>query len=146
MTKAPWMKTLCWSPAPDRVEVLGPQPCGPGLADLPQKGAPWMAPSRNHTTHPLGGGQVLTVGDVAAESKGKIPPQAMMMLSTIWEMRWMVLCTKMMFSLLLTKSITDFVEWLKQQEKNTNEHFLGLRVRNLDICNIFKWQRRARQI
>lgn len=55
----------------------------------------------------------LTEGEVAADRRGRMPPQAMMMLSTIWEMRWIVLWTKMMFSLLFTKSITDLVEWLK---------------------------------
>lgn len=32
-------------------------------------------------------------------------------------MRCIVLCTKIIFSLLLTKSITDFVEWLQEQER-----------------------------
>lgn len=73
--------------------------------------------SCHYKIYPLGGDKELTVGDVAAESKGKIPPQAMMILSTIWEMRCIVLCTKIMFSLLLTKSITDFVEWLKQRKE-----------------------------
>lgn len=69
-------------------------------------------------TYPLEGNVVLTVGDVAADNSGRIPPQAIIILSTIWEMRWIVLCTKIIFSLLLTKSITDFVEWLlKEKEK-----------------------------
>lgn len=54
---------------------------------------------------------------MAAERRGKIPPQAIMMLSTICEMRWMVLWTKIMFSLLLTKSMTDLVEWLHREEE-----------------------------
>lgn len=64
----------------------------------------------------------LTAGDVAAESRGKIPPQAIMMLSTICEMRWMVLWTKMMFSLLLTKSMTDLVEWLQRRATYMEDH------------------------
>lgn len=64
----------------------------------------------------------LTVGEVAAERRGKIPPHAIMMLSTICEIRWMVLWTKIMFSLLLTKSMTDLVEWLQKKKgrKETN--------------------------
>ena len=59
--------------------------------------------------------QELTEGEVAAESRGRIPPHAMITLSIICEMRWMVLWTKMMFSLLLTKSMTDLVEWLSEK-------------------------------
>ena len=66
------------------------------------------------TIYPLDGNIILTVGDVAADNSGKIPPQAIIILSTIWEMRWIVLCTNIIFSLLLTKSITDFVEWLQK--------------------------------
>lgn len=58
----------------------------------------------------------LTEGEVAAERRGKIPPHAIMMLSTICEMRWIVLWTKIMFSLLLTKSMTDLEEWLSGKE------------------------------
>lgn len=52
----------------------------------------------------------LTVEEVAAESRGKMPPQAMMRLSTTWEMRWMLLWTNTTFSLLFTKSKMVFVE------------------------------------
>lgn len=58
----------------------------------------------------------LTVAEVAAESNGSIPPQAMTILSITWEMRWIVLCTKMTLSLLFTKSITVFVEWLSKDK------------------------------
>lgn len=75
------------------------------------------------STWPLDGNIVLTVGDVAADNKGRIPPQAMIMLSTIWEMRCIVLCTKIIFSLLLTKSITDLVEWLlKKNGQNIRKY------------------------
>lgn len=71
--------------------------------------------------HPQGRqGGALTVGEVAAERRGKIPPQAIMMLSTICEMRWMALWTNMMFSLLLTKSMTDLVAWLRGKEEEKN--------------------------
>lgn len=60
----------------------------------------------------------LTVEEVAAESRGKMPPQAMMRLSTTWEMRWILLWTNTTFSLLFTKSKIVFVEWLKSW-KNT---------------------------
>lgn len=62
----------------------------------------------------------LTVADVAAESRGNMPPQAMIMLSITWEMRWMVLCTNMTLSLLFTKSITVFVEWLSKTQKRVS--------------------------
>lgn len=52
----------------------------------------------------------LTVEEVAAESRGKMPPQAMMRLSTTWEMRWILLWTNTTFSLLFTKSKIVFVE------------------------------------
>lgn len=52
---------------------------------------------------------------MAAESRGKMPPQAMMRLSNTWEMRWMLLWTKMTFSLLFTKSRIVLVEWLRDR-------------------------------
>ena len=52
----------------------------------------------------------LTEEDVAAESSGKMPPQAIMRLSTTWEMRCMLLWTNTTFSLLFTKSRIVFVE------------------------------------
>lgn len=60
--------------------------------------------------HPPYGVMALTVEEVAAESRGKMPPQAMMRLSTTWEMRWMLLWTNTTFSLLFTKSKIVFVE------------------------------------
>jgi hypothetical protein len=51
---------------------------------------------------------------VADASNGRRPPHAMIRLSANWEIKWTVFTTKMAFSLLLTKSKTDFVEWLKQ--------------------------------
>lgn len=72
--------------------------------------------------HSSGKWRALTEGEVAAERRGKIPPQAMMMLSTICEMRWMVLWTKMMFSLLLTKSMTDLEEWLWAGRDRTKDY------------------------
>ena len=70
----------------------------------------------NHVLTPVLHSKVLTVADVAAESNGSIPPQAMTILSITWEMRWIVLCTKMTLSLLFTKSITVFVEWLSKDK------------------------------
>lgn len=64
--------------------------------------------------------EFLTVADVAAESKGNMPPQAIIILSSTWEMRWIVLCTNMTLSLLFTKSITVLVEWLAQNKNNIN--------------------------
>lgn len=72
----------------------------------------------------------LTLGEVAAERRGKIPPQAIIMLSTICEIRWMVLWTKIMFSLQLTKSITDLVEWLQGMERET---FIVIIIRGKSI-------------
>lgn len=72
---------------------------------------------KSHVLTPiLYSSEVLTVADVAAESNGSIPPQAMTILSITWEMRWIVLCTKMILSLLFTKSITVFVEWLSKDK------------------------------
>lgn len=65
------------------------------------------------TKTPTEGIMTLTVEEVAAESRGKMPPQAMMRLSTTWEMRCMLLWTNTTFSLLFTKSRMVFVEWLK---------------------------------
>lgn len=59
---------------------------------------------------PMEGVMTLTVEEVAAESRGKMPPQAMMRLSTTWEMRCMLLWTNTTFSLLFTKSRMVFVE------------------------------------
>lgn len=76
---------------------------------------------------------------MAAERRGKIPPQAIMMLSTICEMRWIVLWTKIMFSLLLTKSMTDLVEWL-QRGGGKEPDYYGykhlLQIKSLQITNI----------
>lgn len=58
----------------------------------------------------------LTLGDVAEASNGNSPPQAIMRLSASWDMRCTVLTTNIAFSLLLTKSNTDFVEWLQINE------------------------------
>lgn len=57
--------------------------------------------------------QGLTDEEVAAESRGRMPPQAMMRLSSTCEMRCTVLWTNTTFSLLFTKSITVLVEWLQ---------------------------------
>lgn len=90
--------------------------------------------------------KVLTVADVAAESNGSIPPQAMTILSITWEMRWIVLCTKMTLSLLFTKSITVFVEWLskdkwclliKPKKRNQFAYLRGGRIRRC-FCFILK--------
>lgn len=54
--------------------------------------------------------KTLTVEEVAAESRGKMPPQAMMRLSTTWEMRCILLWTNTTLSLLFTKSKIVFVE------------------------------------
>jgi len=47
----------------------------------------------------------------------------MIRLSANWEIKWTVFTTKIAFSLLLTKSKTDFVEWLKQTEFKALKHF-----------------------
>lgn len=54
------------------------------------------------------------------------------MLSTICEMRWMVLCTKMMFSLLLTKSMTDLDEWLSVAKGKEGHNWIAKH------CNIHR--------
>ena len=77
----------------------------------------------SHTPSPtqeLTYSNLLTEEEVAAESRGRIPPQAIMRLSSTWEMRCTVLCTNTTFSLLLTKSITVLVEWLKIVGGNKN--------------------------
>lgn len=56
----------------------------------------------------------LTFGDVAEASNGKSPPQAIIKLSANCEIKCTVLTTNIALSLLLTKSRTDFVEWLKK--------------------------------
>jgi hypothetical protein len=58
--------------------------------------------------------EIRTFGEVADASKGSSPPQAIMRLSASCEIRWTVFTTKMAFSLLFTKSRTDFVEWLQR--------------------------------
>lgn len=75
--------------------------------------------------------EFLTVADVAAESNGKIPPQAMIMLSITWEMRWIVLCTNTTLSLLFTKSITVFVEWLSKNLK------MGKKIKDIQNRPLF---------
>lgn len=57
---------------------------------------------------------ILTFGEVAEASNGNKPPQAIIRLSASCDMRCTVLTTKIALSLLLTKSSTDFVEWLLQ--------------------------------
>lgn len=51
---------------------------------------------------------------MADANNGKRPPHAMIRLSASCEIKWTVLTTNIAFSLLLTKSSTDFVEWLLQ--------------------------------
>lgn len=53
---------------------------------------------------------MLTLGEVADASNGSKPPHAMMRLSASWLIKCTVFTTKIAFSLLFTKSITDFVE------------------------------------
>lgn len=62
-----------------------------------------------------------TFGEVADANKGNKPPQAIIRLSANCEIRWTVFTTKMAFSLLFTKSNTDFVEWLQCRKKNYHE-------------------------
>lgn len=70
---------------------------------------------------------ILTFGEVAEAKSGSSPPQAMIKLSTSWDIKWTVLTTKMALSLLLTKSNTDLDEWLLQtwmsvsRENNTSD-------------------------
>lgn len=53
---------------------------------------------------------MLTFGEVADARSGRSPPQAMIKLSANCEIRCTVFTTKIAFSLLFTKSNTDFVE------------------------------------
>lgn len=54
--------------------------------------------------------EAFTLGEVAEASSGSSPPHAMIRLSASWLIRCTVFTTKIEFSLLFTKSITDFVE------------------------------------
>lgn len=47
-------------------------------------------------------------------------------------MRWMVLCTKMMFSLLFTKSMTDLEEWLLAEKRKEGHKWIAKR------CNMHR--------
>lgn len=64
---------------------------------------------------------------MAEASNGNKPPQAIIKLSASWDIKCTVLTTNMALSLLLTKSRTDFVEWLLQtcisvsKEKSTSD-------------------------
>ncbi len=113
------------------------------ITALPQKKRPsirkWFYNSRMlyWCEYPLGAAQVpLTDGEVAAESRGRIPPHAIMMLSTIWEMRWMVLWTNIMFSLLFTKSMTDFVEWLRERENKRRQQWSETMQKNITCSSV----------
>lgn len=90
-----------------------------------------------------GQSEVLTEDEVAAESRGKMPPQAMMRLSTTWEMRWMLLWTNTTFSLLFTKSRIVLVEWLHGKIQRETlftlcSNLFVLNIVHIYLCSYFK--------
>ncbi len=62
----------------------------------------------------------LTVGDVAAASRGSSPPQAVTKLSESWDIMCVTFTTNTWFSVVLTKSRTVFVVCLKSDMKNSH--------------------------